>query len=102
MPEGSRGAHGKGIDTDFLNERTLTAVQKLRPIADDLGLSMANLALAWVLHNQGVSAAIVGATRPEQVAENVKASGVKLDHDVLRRVDEALGDVVQKDPGLTG
>jgi voltage-dependent potassium channel beta subunit len=102
MPEGSRGAHGKGIDTDFLNEPTLTAVQKLRPIADDLGLSMANLALAWVLHNQGVSAAIVGATRPEQVAENVKASGVKLDDDVLRRVDEALGDVVQKDPGLTG
>jgi voltage-dependent potassium channel beta subunit len=102
MPEGSRGAHGQGISRDYLSDKTLTAVQKLRPIAEDVGLSMANLALAWVLHNDNVSAAIVGATRPEQVAENVKASGVKLDDDVLKRIDEALDDVVKRDPELTG
>jgi voltage-dependent potassium channel beta subunit len=102
MPEGSRGAHGSGIHSDYLSERTLTAVQALRPIADDLGISMANLALAWVLHNDNVSAAIVGATRPEQVHENVKASGVKLDDDVIARIDEVLGGVVVSDPSLTG
>jgi voltage-dependent potassium channel beta subunit len=102
MPEGSRGAHGSGIHSDYLSDRTLTAVQGLRPIADDLGISMANLALAWVLHNDNVSAAIVGATRPEQVHENVKASGVKLDDDVIARIDEVLGDVVVNDPSLTG
>jgi aryl-alcohol dehydrogenase-like predicted oxidoreductase len=102
MPEGSRGAYGNGIHTEFLSDKTLTAVQNLRPIADDLGISMANLALAWVLRNDNVSAAIVGATRPEQVTENVKASGIKLDDDVLRRIDEVLGDVVERDPSLTG
>jgi voltage-dependent potassium channel beta subunit len=102
LPEGSRAAHGSGINDDYLSDETLTAVQRLRPIADDLGLSMANLALAWVLHNEGVSAAIVGATRAEQVHENVKASGVKLDDDVIKRIDDALGDVVISDPALTG
>ena len=68
----------------FLTDDVLTRVQKLRPIADDLGLSMAQLAVAWVLQNRNVAAAIIGATRPEQVRDNVKAAGVKLDDEVLR------------------
>ena len=72
----------------------LTAVQGLRPIADEFGVTMAQLALAWVLHNDNVAAALVGASRPEQVAENVKAIGVQLPPELLTRIDEALGDVV--------
>ena len=76
----------------------LTRVQQLKPIADDLGLSMAALAVAWVLQNDNVAAAIIGASRPEQVAENVKAVGVKLDAATLERIDDVLGDVVNRDP----
>ena len=101
-PQGSRGEYGSGIHEDFLSDKTLTAVKNLAPIARELGLTMAALALAWVLANDNVSAAIIGATKPEQVAENVKASGVKLDDDVLKRIDDALGDVVERDPSLTG
>lgn len=67
-------------------------------MAADLGLSMAQLAIAWVLQNDNVSAALVGASRPEQVSENVKAAGVTIPDDVLKRIDEALGDVVTRDP----
>ncbi len=73
----------------------------LGPIADQAGLTMAQLAVAWVLQNPNVSAAIIGATRPEQVRENVKASGVRLDPAVLRRIDDVLGDAIQRDPALT-
>ncbi len=73
-----------------LDDATLAKVQRLKPIAGDLGLTMAQLALAWVLRRPEVSSAIIGATRPEQVEENVRASGVKLDADVLARVDEVL------------
>ena len=76
-------------------------MQQLRPIADDLGLTMAQLAVAWVLQNPNVAAAIIGATRPEQVHDNVKAAGVTLDADVMKRIDEALGDVVERDPAKT-
>ena len=76
-------------------------MQQLRPIAGGLGLTMAQLAVAWVLQNDNVAAAIIGATRPEQVHDNVKAAGVKLDADVLARIDEALGDVVERDPAKT-
>ena len=62
---------------------------------------MAQLAVAWTLQNQNVSAAIVGATRPEQVRENVKAAGVRLDARLMSRIDEALGDVVVRDPAQT-
>ena len=79
----------------------LTAVQRLKPIAADAGLSMAQLAVAWTLQNPNVSAAIVGATRPEQVRENVKAAGVRLDAALMSRIDVALGDVVVRDPALT-
>jgi aryl-alcohol dehydrogenase-like predicted oxidoreductase len=85
----------------FLTDEILTAVQGLRPIADGLGLSMAQLAIAWVLQNDNVAAAIIGASRPEQVQDNVKAAGVRLDDDVLKRIDEVLGDVVVRDPAKT-
>jgi aryl-alcohol dehydrogenase-like predicted oxidoreductase len=84
-----------------MTDDVLTRVQELRPIADDLGLSMAQLAVAWVLQNENVAAAIIGATRPEQVHDNVKAAGVRLEADVLARIDEVLGDVVERDPAKT-
>ena len=102
LPEGSRGAHGSGIRKEYLSEKTLTAVQKLQPLADESGVSMATLSLAWVLKNDNVSAAIIGATRPEQVTENVKASGAKIDPEVFARMDEILADVTVTDPSLTG
>jgi aryl-alcohol dehydrogenase-like predicted oxidoreductase len=85
----------------FMADEILTRVQQLRPIADDLGLSMAQLAVAWVLQNANVAAAIIGATRPEQVHDNVKAAGVRLEAEVLKRIDEVLGDVVVRDPSRT-
>jgi aryl-alcohol dehydrogenase-like predicted oxidoreductase len=85
----------------FMRDDLLARVQDLRPIAEDLGLSMAQLALAWVLQNRNVAAAIIGATRPEQVHDNVKAAGVTLDEDVLARIDEVLGETVERDPSRT-
>jgi len=73
-----------------LDEEKLAAVQRLKPIAAELGLSMAQLALAWVLRRPEVTSAIIGATRPEQVEENCKASGVSLPPDVLRRIEDVL------------
>jgi aryl-alcohol dehydrogenase-like predicted oxidoreductase len=85
----------------FLTDDILTRVQDLRPIAEDLGLTMAQLAIAWVLQNQNVAAAIIGASRPEQVHDNVQAAGVKLDPEVMGRIDDVLGDVVERDPAKT-
>src|SRR5215217_2496085 len=78
----------------FRDDAVLTAVQRLRPIADDLGLTMAQLALAWVLQEENVASAITGASRPDQIDENVTASGVALDDGVLAMIDEILGDAV--------
>jgi aryl-alcohol dehydrogenase-like predicted oxidoreductase len=103
-PAGSRATDDKGGATTisrYLNDDVLTRVQALRPIAAELELTMAQLAVAWVLSNDNVAAALVGASRPEQVRENVKAAGVVLPTEVLKRIDEALGDVVVRDPGLT-
>ncbi|WP_219413213.1 aldo/keto reductase family protein [Pseudonocardia nigra] len=103
-PAGSRATDEKGganMIKRFLNDETLTRVQQLEPVAADLGLSMAQLAVAWVLQNDNVAAAIIGASRPEQVADNAGASGVTLDDDVRKRVDEALGDIVERDPAKT-
>jgi aryl-alcohol dehydrogenase-like predicted oxidoreductase len=103
-PEGSRATDvngGANFIKRFLNDPVLERVQGLRPIADDLGLTMAQLAIAWVLQNDNVAAALVGASRPEQVHENVKATGVTIPPELLTRIDEALGDVVVRDPGLT-
>jgi aryl-alcohol dehydrogenase-like predicted oxidoreductase len=77
-----------------MRDDLLEAVQNLRPIADELGITMAQLAIAWVLREPGVSSAIVGATRPEQVDENVAASGIELSPDVLKRIDEVLAPVL--------
>jgi aryl-alcohol dehydrogenase-like predicted oxidoreductase len=85
----------------FLRDDVLTRVQQLRPIADELGLTMAQLAVAWVLQNPNVAAAIIGASRPEQVTDNVRAAGVVLPTEVLTRIDEALGDVVERNPAKT-
>lgn len=104
VPAGSRATDEKGGADSikrFLNDETLTAVQKLRPIADGLGIEMAQLAIAWTLANDNVAGAIVGASRPEQVELNAKASGIKLDADVLQAIDEALGDVPVTDPAKT-
>jgi voltage-dependent potassium channel beta subunit len=85
----------------YLTDDLLERVQRLLPVAQEAGLSLAQLAVAWTLQNPGVSAAIVGATRPEQVRENVKAAGVRLDAAVMQRIDEILGPVIQRDPALT-
>ena len=103
-PPGSRATDEKGgQDTikRFMTDDVLTRVQKLRPIADELDLTMAQLAVAWVLSNDNVAAALVGASRPEQVHENVKAAGVVIPADAMRRIDDALGDAVVRDPDMT-
>ena len=103
-PPGSRATDEKGgadMIKRFMNDDVLTRVQALQPIAAELDLTMAQLAIAWVLGNDNVAAAIVGASRPEQVRDNVKAAGVTLSADVLHRIDEALGDAVLSDPALT-
>ncbi|MEP6852863.1 MAG: aldo/keto reductase family protein [bacterium] len=104
-PEGSRASgeqSGMWMGRYFEQDGLLEAVQKLRPIADDLGLSMAALAVAWVLQNDNVGTAIIGASRPEQVHDNAKASGVKLEADVLNRIDDILEGFIERDPGRTG
>jgi len=92
---------GSKFITRLLTEDLLTSVQLLRPVADEVGLTMAQLAVAWILQNPVVSAAIVGASRPEQVHENAKASGVHLEPAVLTRIDEILSGHVVTDPDLT-
>jgi aryl-alcohol dehydrogenase-like predicted oxidoreductase len=103
-PAGSRATDEKGgadMIKRFMDDDVLTRVQALRPIADELDLTMAQLAVAWVLSNDNVAAALVGASRPEQVYENVKAAGVVIPEDVKQRIDDALGDAVVRDPDLT-
>ena len=103
-PAGSRATDEKGganFIQRWMNDETLTRVPALAPVASDLGLTMAQLAVAWVLQNGNVASAIIGASRPEQVTDNVRASGVRLEPDVLKRVDEALGDIVERDPAKT-
>jgi aryl-alcohol dehydrogenase-like predicted oxidoreductase len=103
-PAGSRGTDDKG-GADFvgrwLRDDLLERVQRLQPLADQAGLSLAQLAVAWVLQNRNVSAAIIGASRPEQVTENVKAAGVTLDADLMTAIDDVLGDAVERDPART-
>jgi aryl-alcohol dehydrogenase-like predicted oxidoreductase len=103
VPADSRASDDEGaaMIERWLADDVLTAVQRLKPIADDLGLTTGQLAIAWVLANPNVSAAIIGASRPEQIHENVKASGVTLTPDVMSAIDTALGDVVLTDPSLT-
>ena len=85
----------------FMNDDVLTAVQKLIPIAKKVDLTPAQLAIAWVLQNPNVSSAIIGATKPAQIKENVKASGVKLDASIMQEIDLAIGTVAEVDPAKT-
>jgi len=94
-------AGGANFISRWMRDSLLAKVQQLKPIADEAGLSLAQLAVAWTLQNPDVSAAIIGATRPAQVRENVKAAGVKLDAGLLRRIDEVLGDDIERDPART-
>ena len=94
-------AGGANFISRWMRDSLLARVQQLKPIADEAGLSLAQLAVAWTLQNPDVSSAIIGATRPEQVRENVQAAGVKLDAGLLRRIDEVLGDDIERDPART-
>ncbi|HEX7104991.1 MAG TPA: aldo/keto reductase family protein [Acidothermaceae bacterium] len=103
-PSGSRATDEKGgasFISRWLSDDVLSAVQQLKPIADDAGMSLAKMSLAWVLQNSNVSAAIIGASRPEQVVANVEASGVRLDAEIMKRIDEVLDPIVERDPGQT-
>jgi aryl-alcohol dehydrogenase-like predicted oxidoreductase len=103
-PAGSRATDkksGANFISRWMTDEVLTAVQNLKPIADGVGLSMSQLALAWALQNQNVSAVIMGATKPAQVKENVKASGVVLGDDVMQAIDAALGALPECDPKKT-
>ncbi|GAA1492205.1 aldo/keto reductase family protein [Curtobacterium herbarum] len=100
LPEGSRATDEKGgadMIKRFMRDEVLEAVQRLQPVADESGLTLAQLAIAWTLQNENVASAIVGASRPSQVTDNVKAAGVKLDADTIARIDEALGDIPERD-----
>lgn len=100
-PVGSRATDkksGAGMISGWMRDEVLTAVQNLKPIADGVGLTLSQLALAWALQNQNVSAVIMGATKPSQVKENVKASGVKLERSVLEAIDAVLGSLPETDP----
>ncbi|WP_380175064.1 aldo/keto reductase family protein [Kineococcus sp. DHX-1] len=103
-PEGSRATDEKGgkqMISRWMRDDVLSRVQELKSVARELELSMAQLAVAWVLQNDNVASAIIGASRPEQVQENVKASGVKIPAELLQRIDSVLGDVVERDPART-
>jgi aryl-alcohol dehydrogenase-like predicted oxidoreductase len=103
-PAGSRATDTKGgadMIERFMNDDVLGRVQRLAPLAEEAGLSMAQLAVAWVLQNRNVSAAIIGASRPEQVTENVKAAGVRLDDTAMKTIDEIFDGVIQREPRLT-
>jgi aryl-alcohol dehydrogenase-like predicted oxidoreductase len=103
-PAGSRAtdeAGGKDFIARFLSDSLLTRVQELRSVADEAGLSLAQLAVAWTLQNPNVSAAIIGATRPDQVRENAGAAGVALDEGLMRRIDDILGPEIITDPART-
>jgi aryl-alcohol dehydrogenase-like predicted oxidoreductase len=103
-PEGSRATDDKGganMIKHWMDDDVLSRVQQLVPLAEEAGLSMAQLAVAWVLQNDNVATAIIGASRPEQVDDNVRAAGVKLDDDLLRKIDDVVEPVVERDPAKT-
>jgi aryl-alcohol dehydrogenase-like predicted oxidoreductase len=104
LPEGSRavaGGRGPRFIGRVLGGRLLEKIQELRPLADQSGVSMAQLAIAWVLHQEGVSSTVIGASRPEQVTENAAASGKQLDDEVLKAVDDVLSTLIDRDASKT-
>src|SRR5215210_3428573 len=103
-PEGSRATDRKGgakMIERWMRDDVLAGVQELKPIAEEAGLSMPQLAVAWVLQNPNVASAIVGASRPEQIADSVAAAGVKLEPGVMKSIDDAIGSLAERDPALT-
>ena len=103
-PKGSRATDKKGganMISGWLRDEVLTTVAKLEPIAAQAGLTMAQLAVAWVLQNQNVASAIIGATKPSQIKENVKAAGVKLEPALMREIDDVLGKIPERSPDKT-
>jgi aryl-alcohol dehydrogenase-like predicted oxidoreductase len=103
-PTGSRATDEKGganMIKRWMRDDVLTRVQQLEPIASEAGLSMAQLAVAWVLQNDNVASAIIGASRPEQVQDNAGASGVKLEGELMAKIDQVLDPVVERDPART-
>ncbi len=103
-PAGSRATDkksGAGMISRWMRDEVLEAVQNLVPIAAELEITMSQLALAWALSNPNVSSVIMGATKPSQVKENVKASGIKLSPETLKKIDKALGSLPEMDPNKT-
>jgi aryl-alcohol dehydrogenase-like predicted oxidoreductase len=108
LPSDSRAVQERGARFvgRYMGKPVLEAVQRLVPIAADLGTTLPRLALAWVLHNPAVSSAIIGVSRPEQLSDNLSDMPVDLDDDVLKAIDEALidpayGDLVERSPEKT-
>ena len=103
-PAGSRATDelsGKNFIARWLNDDVLTRVQQLKPIAEKAGITMAQMSIAWVLQHKNVASAIIGATRPEQLDDNVKAAGVVLEADTLKAIDKVLDGVIISDPRKT-
>jgi aryl-alcohol dehydrogenase-like predicted oxidoreductase len=103
-PEGSRATDSKGgakMIERWMSDEVLSGVQQLKPIAEEAGLTMAQLSIAWVLQNKNVASAIMGASRPEQIAGNVAAAGVKLDEGIMDKIDAAIGALAERDPAQT-
>jgi aryl-alcohol dehydrogenase-like predicted oxidoreductase len=103
-PAGSRATDdksGANFVAGWLRDDVLSTVQRLKPLASQAGVTMAQLAVAWVLQNPNVSAAIVGATRPDQLRDNVKGSGVRLDSDLMKAIDEIVDPIAERDPSKT-
>ena len=103
-PEGSRATDSKGgskMIERWMSNEVLTGVQQLKPIAEEAGLTMAQLSIAWVLQNKNVASAIMGASRPEQIEKNVAAAGVKLDAGIMAKIDDAIGSLAERDPAQT-
>jgi aryl-alcohol dehydrogenase-like predicted oxidoreductase len=104
LPKGSRATDkngGANMISSWLRDDVLTAVQDLKPIAAEVGLDLPQLAVAWVLQNPNIAAAIIGASRPEQVTNNVKAVGVRLPQEVMQKIDAVLAPVAETDPAKT-
>ena len=103
-PEGSRATDTKGgsrMIERWMSNEVLTGVQQLKPIAEEAGLTMAQLSIAWVLQNKNVASAIMGASRPEQIEKNVAAAGVKLDPVIMDKIDAVIGPLAERDPAQT-
>lgn len=103
-PEGTRATDTKGgskMIERWMSHEVLTGVQQLKPIAEEAGLTLAQLSIAWVLQNKNVASAIMGASRPEQIAGNAAAAGVELDAEIMDKIDAAIGSLAERDPAQT-